>query len=99
MLSDIILKPIVNYFLGDLGTINCLHIDSKSKEINVKIDLEGEKLPIDIQVLNYEILKEKDQHYLLIKEINFSREWMNIAMRRWNPEMKFPVSGVTKVFL
>jgi hypothetical protein len=60
-----------------------LSIDTKAKRVRVRLELLGEKEPIDVEILRYS-LKEKDEtSYLIIEEVTSSREWLTVALREF----------------
>ena len=60
-----------------------LSIDTKNKRVRVRLELLGEKEPIDVEILRYS-LKEKDETtYINIEEATSSREWLTVALREF----------------
>jgi hypothetical protein len=60
-----------------------LSIDTKARRVRVRLELLGEKEPIDVEILRYS-LKEKDEtSYLIIEEVTSSREWLTVALREF----------------
>ncbi|MBW6515049.1 MAG: hypothetical protein K0B81_00345 [Candidatus Cloacimonetes bacterium] len=86
-----VLKPFINSYLSDIGTLKEIKLDSNTKSLLVVIDLKGESSPIKINILKYELEKKGNQHYLIVKKIDFSREWINLAIKKWRPDMRVPI--------
>lgn len=93
------LKPFLNGYLEDIGVIRELNIDTGSKQVSISVELKGEESPVDIDIKRYEIIEQDGKSFLIVKEVSFSREWINRAVDKWKPEMKFPIPGIAKGFL
>jgi len=60
----------------DYGEITSLEIDSADKTIHLEALLRGEKEPIRVEILRYEIVKRDGRVFFVTKEIRTSREWV-----------------------
>ena len=60
-----------------------LSIDTKKKKARVRLELLGETEPIEIEVVRYSLKAKGDEAQLTIEEINASREWLAVALRRF----------------
>jgi hypothetical protein len=58
-----------------------LSIDTKTKRVRVRLELLGEKEPIDVEVLRYSLKEKGDTTYITIEEAISSREWLTVALR------------------
>jgi hypothetical protein len=79
-------KMAVNQMLADIGSISQLHLDIKAKTVTATVELVGEVSPIDFQVGKYELSKKDDGVYITLKEITCSREWLQKAVQKFEPE-------------
>jgi hypothetical protein len=79
------LKLMFKKFLSDLGELADASIDTETKRIHLRLELKGEFEPIDVTILKYEV----DGSCFVIKEITTSREWMDIAIHKFNVPLKF----------
>ncbi len=93
------LKPIINSYISDFGNVIDLDLDSKRKQLNLMIELTGEETPLEVRILKYEIEKEGDNNYLVVKDIDFSREWINIVLKKYGHDMRFPVPTIARHLL
>ena len=51
----------INRWLNSIGEMTELSIDTKKKRIRVRLDLVGEKEPIEVEILRYNLkTKERD---------------------------------------
>jgi len=94
-----ILKPVINSYLSDLGKIIDLKLDSANRYITLNIQLVGEATPLTVRILKYEVQKTEDQNYLIIRELETSKEWINIALQKWYPEPEIPIPAIAKTIL
>jgi hypothetical protein len=73
----------INTKLRAIGEMTELSIDTKNKRVRVRLELVGEKEPIDVEILRYS-LKDKDERtYITIEEVTSSREWLTAALREF----------------
>jgi hypothetical protein len=76
-------KVAINAKLRSIGEMTELSIDTKTRKVCLRLELLGEKEPIDVEVLRYS-LKEKGQTtHITIEEVNSSREWLTVALREF----------------
>jgi hypothetical protein len=94
-----VIKPFINSYISDLGEVSDLSLSSKNNQMTFTVVLVGESSPIEVKILDYAIEKEENNSYLVIKDMIFSREWINIALKKWKPELKFPVPSLARHFL
>ncbi len=79
-------KMAVNHMLGDIGSLSQLHLDIKAKTVTGTVELLGETSPVDFQVGKYELSKKDDGVYITLREITCSREWLQKALAKFEPE-------------
>ena len=60
-----------------------LLIDTKNKRVRVRLDLVGEKEPIEIDILRYSLKKKGETTYITVEEATSSREWLTAAVREF----------------
>ena len=68
LLNNSVLKP--------YGRIVDLKLDSQARTFEVTLELKGEREPVQIDVQEYELVKEDERLLLVIKKISTSREWL-----------------------
>ena len=73
----------INRRLGSIGTMTKLSIDTKEKRIRVRLDLIGEKEPIEVEILRYHLKTKGETAYITIEEATASREWLTVALREF----------------
>ena len=73
----------INRRLGSIGTMTELSIDTKEKRIRVRLDLIGEKEPIEVEILRYHLKTKGETTHITIEEATASREWLTVALREF----------------
>jgi hypothetical protein len=71
----------INKWLNTIGKMTELSIDTKNKRMWVRLDLNGEKEPIEVEILRYTLKTEGETAYITVKEANASREWITTVLR------------------
>lgn len=72
-----------NAKLRSIGEMTKLSIDTKTKRVRVRLELLGEKEPIDVEVLRYSLKEKGETTYITIEEAISSREWLTVALREF----------------
>ena len=73
----------VNKWLNSIGEMTELSIDTKKKRIRVRLELVGEKEPIEVEILRYNLKTKGETSHITIEEATASREWMTVALREF----------------
>jgi hypothetical protein len=73
----------INTWLPSIGEMTELSIDTKKKRIRVRLELVGEKEPIDVEILRYNLKAKGDTAHITIEEATASREWLTVALREF----------------
>jgi len=73
----------INLKIKEYGEMLSLNLDSKNKTIDFEVMLKGEKEPLKVFVKNYEISEENGKYFLYAKDIETSREWINIVAENY----------------
>ena len=76
-----------------------LSIDTKKKKARVRLELLGETEPIEVEIVRYSLKTKGDDAQLAIEEVNASREWLAVALRRFVVGRSFPVPAAASTFL
>jgi len=66
-----------------MGQMTEISIDTKNKRVRVRLELLGEKEPIDVEVLRYSLKEKGETTYITIEEATASREWLTVALREF----------------
>jgi hypothetical protein len=60
-----------------------LSIDTNKKRVRARLELLGEKEPIDVEILRYRLEEKGETTYIIIEEVISSREWLTVALREF----------------
>lgn len=77
--------------LRDYGEMTSLEIDTHDKSIHFEALLRGEKEPIRVEILRYEIVKRDGRVFFVTKEIQTSREWVTTLTRQQLVDRPIPL--------
>ena len=68
-----------------------LSIDTDKKRIRARLELLGEKEPIDVEILRYSLKEKGEKTYITIEEATSSREWVTVALREFVVGQDLPI--------
>jgi len=85
--------------LAPYGKATRLSLDSKAKTIHIEAELKGETGPIEIEVLDYQITRDGERYFVLVKEIRTSREWLTTLAANHFCNLRFELPGRIGQFL
>lgn len=71
----------INTKLRSIGQMTELSIDTKNKRVRVRLELLGEKEPIEVEILRYSLKEKGETTYITIEEATSSREWVTVVLR------------------
>lgn len=96
-------KAFINKYIEKYGKVQELKIDSKKKNIDLVVSLKGEIEPLSINIQNYKFFEENNKTFIILNQIYFSREWMNLSAEDYVIGKKFEIppkiSGIVKTIL
>ena len=81
----------INTKLRSIGQMTELSIDTKNKRVCVRLELLGEKEPIDVEILRYSLKEKGETTYITIEEATSSREWLTAALREFVVGQDLPI--------
>ena len=58
-----------------------LSIDTKKKRVRVRLELIGEKEPIDVEIIRYSLKVKGESTHITIEEATSPRQWLKVALR------------------
>ena len=73
----------INTKLRSIGQMTELSIDTKNKRVRLRLELLGEKEPIDVEILRYSLKGKGETTRITIEEVSSSREWLTLALREF----------------
>ena len=81
VVEQVALSYLNSKLLAPYGRATDLRIDSTEKTISVEVQLNGESVPVKVDITSYDISREDDRYFATIKEIQTSREWLTALAR------------------
>jgi HSP20 family molecular chaperone IbpA len=66
-----------------VGEMTELSIDTKKKRVRVRLELVGEKEPIDVEIIRYSLNVKGESTRITIEEATSSRHWLTVALREF----------------
>ena len=92
------LKALVNDKFGQYGDITDCSIDTKINKVVVQALLKGERDKISITLDRYEIEREGELSFIVLKRFASSREWVALLLNRLLMDKRYKLpSAVTKL--
>jgi hypothetical protein len=68
--------------LRGVGEMTELSIDAKKKRVRVRLELVGEKEPIDVEIIRYSLNVKGESTHITVEEAISSRHWLTVALRQ-----------------
>lgn len=81
----------INAKLRSIGEMTELCIDTNNKRVRARLELLGEKEPIDVEILRYSLKEKGETTYITIEEATSSREWVTAALREFVVGQDLPI--------
>jgi hypothetical protein len=83
MIETVALPMLNNVWLKPFGHATSLKLDTSNKSAEIQLELKGEHTPLTIHVQDYEVVREGDGTFIVVKAVNTSREWMTAMAREY----------------
>ena len=81
------------------GNVTELRIRSREKTIALEVLLEGEEIPVGIQVERYRITGKSGEHALIVEKVTASRAWLQNLLQDLLVDQPLPVPSTVLVAL
>jgi hypothetical protein len=88
-----------NHRYAPFGIMTTLQIDSTAKKASMDLELKGESQPLRVTINRYELSTVGDKTLIEIKELQTSREWINLLAEQFLKGKKFEVPEIVKAVL
>jgi len=96
-------KTVLNQAIKSYGTVLAFKIDSKDQSFLIELMMKGEKLPIVVDIKNYEFIQHDGFTSVVMYEMRTNREWMQTLMDMFivNKEFELPakLNGPIRTFM
>ena len=103
MVEAVALPMLNNAWLKPFGHATSLKLDSSNKSAEIVLELKGEHTPLTIHVQEYDVVREPNGTFVVVKAVTTSREWMTAIAREYVVGRKLAVpaeaAGVMSRFL
>jgi hypothetical protein len=83
MIESVALPMLNNAWLKPFGHATSLKLDSANRSAEIVLELKGEDTPLKIHVQEYEVLREPNGTFIVVKAVSTSREWMTAMAREY----------------
>ena len=87
----------LNIKFKKIGHMTTLSIDSKNRIINLKLDLNGEPAPVEVNIRGYALREETGTAFLELGIIETSREWITALLEQHFKLRRLEVTGWEKL--
>ena len=85
--------------LDRYGKLTELRIRSREKTIVLELELEGEKIPVGIQIERYRTTGRSGEHALVVEKVSASRPWLQNLLEDLLVDKPLPVPAIVLVAL
>ena len=89
----------INTKLRGIGEMTELSIDTKNKRVWIRLDLVGERDPIEVEITKYHLRTAGTGMQLTIEDATASRQWLTVALREFVVGQSFPVPPKAEALL
>lgn len=80
--------------LPEFGEITNININSVKKNINIRLMLNGESIPVDISINSYKIIQLDGTNYITFSSVSTSKPWINALICKFVPaEKRIPLNS------
>ena len=83
--KNTVLERYFQYMLGEAGTVSNLALNSRAKTLAFDLALKGETEMLRVEILRYSVERNERGTWLVLHEVNTSREWANILAEKYLP--------------
>jgi hypothetical protein len=87
-------KSLLASRLDRYGNLTDLRIHSREKSITAELMLEGEDVPIGIQIGRYRVIGKSGDHALVVESISATRPWLQNLLQDLLLEKPLPVPSI-----
>lgn len=92
-------KALLASRLDRYGKLTDLRIRSREKSISAELVLEGEEIPVTLQIERYRIIRADSGHALVVESVTVSRTWLQNLLQDLLVDKPLPVPSVLLIAL
>ena len=82
-------EKLAEKYVGPLGKILNINLDSLSKSIEVTVLFKGESDHITVKADRYELIQDAGRHFIVAHEISVSRQWLDVMAKEYIQDRPF----------
>jgi len=94
-----LIKGFVNDKFGMYGEVQDLTVDSKNNKLIAQVLLKGERERVTATIDRYELEQEGEEHYIVLKRLSSSREWLSLLLNRYLKDKRYKLPAAASKFL
>jgi hypothetical protein len=98
-LSSTAAKSLLASRIDRYGKLTDLRIRSREKTIFAEIVLEGEEIPVAVQIEHYRIIGTGGEYVLIVERVSASRPWLQNLLEDLVVEKPLPVPSIVLIAL
>ena len=89
-------KYLINQSIKEIGQLLELKIDNRGKTVTASILLNGENLPLNLRIDEYEIIRDNSSAGILIRDASSDKPWLNSILKKFiiDKALKVPVDRI-----
>ena len=92
------LKSMVNDKMGQYGEITSCNISTADNTLTAQALLRGEREKVSVKLERYEIERDGEEHFIVLKTFSTSREWLTVALNKFLAGKRYKLpNAVTKL--
>jgi hypothetical protein len=95
----IALKAYVNDKLGAYGEITDCTVDTETNRLTAKAILKGEREAVTATIERYEIQREGEDYYIVLKKFTSSRAWLTLLLNKLFSDKRYKLPGAVSRLL
>ena len=80
--------------LDRYGKLTDLRIRSRDKMITAELMLEGEEIPVGIQIERYRVIGKSGDHSLVVESVSATRPWLQNILQDLLVDRPMPVPSI-----
>jgi hypothetical protein len=93
------LKAYVNDKLGAYGEITDCTVDTESGRLTAKALLKGERETVSATIERYEVLREGEDTYIVLKTFTSSRAWLTLLLNKLFADKRYKLPNAVSRLL
>ena len=81
----------INHKIRNFGSVSLLEIDSQRTRLLIEVNLVGEAAPVKVEVGSYELIRESENTFVVLRQFQSSKKWLATALNEYLAGQKLKV--------